>query len=197
MVCPTCDSRECSLTLSGSAYLNMRFESFLREKFKAHADTILGSPKSSNARETRNLNQLMSRFENGYKERFPYRRHEQEEFICIIDTSGSEYALAQTGFEDGRVVFSAETMETKVFSPVAEQVGALVREQLAKALKVDGKPVGNVYLVGGFGTSEYLHGFLSAMIGKNSQPQVVYTQDAQQMISVSTVSLMARATNRL
>ena len=54
--------------------------------------------------------------------------------------------------DDGNIVLSAEELNEKIYIPVFDQVMTLIKEQLDQVPQVN-----SLYLVGGFGCSEYLY----------------------------------------
>lgn len=100
-----------------------------------------------------------------------YRDDESIEYYDIEVPAGAlQYIRMEFLNEDNHLIFTRKELRDKVFSPVLNQVVSLVRQQLTQ---VD-EYVEAIFLVGGFGCSEYLYDILKSefegIVGEIAMP---------------------------
>jgi hypothetical protein len=123
----------------GSVFLDRRMRKLLKKKFKEYLSTIPAS-----AFET-----MMDTFVDLIKPQFD---GVDDQFIQLPAAMNLDSLNNPAiGLEDGTLVVSAQELKTEVFEPVIRDVLALVEEQLVKAQTMQA-----IFLVGGFGSSNYL-----------------------------------------
>ncbi|KAI8081766.1 uncharacterized protein BX664DRAFT_341244 [Halteromyces radiatus] len=126
----------------GSTFLDQNMEQLIREKFE-HFGPV----------NQRAMDQMMSVFVERIKPQFD--DDGEDHFIPIPFTMGyPNNDNMEVGIMDGTLIFTTDELKEKVFDPVVEKVIRLIRNQLdGSALK----PVDAIFMVGGFGKSNYLH----------------------------------------
>ncbi|CAM0137413.1 hypothetical protein VKS41_003227 [Umbelopsis sp. WA50703] len=123
----------------GSVFLDRRMRKLLKKKFKEYLSTIPAS-----AFET-----MMDTFVDLIKPQFD---GVDDQFIQLPAAMNLDSLNNPAiGLEDGTLVVSAQELKTEVFEPVIRDVLALIEEQLVKAQTMQA-----IFLVGGFGSSNYL-----------------------------------------
>ncbi|KAI5794262.1 hypothetical protein DFH27DRAFT_127268 [Peziza echinospora] len=85
---------------------------------------------------------------------------EDEKFFCPVPGAPDDRTR---GIKGGFLVISKEEMKG-IFLPIFGQIEALINNQVKTAEKRSNRSVTGILLVGGFGSSEYLHGHLSSRI---------------------------------
>lgn len=173
------------LKLVGSTYLDVRFLSYTREKFGTYADMILGSATAHEEdKSARVRRDLMKKFG---EEKTTFEFDSVDPIIMWLDDSNKEDAFEALGYPDGKFVIPAHDLHDQVFRPVIEEIKVHVLRQLDLACKANrSRPVDHIYMVGGFGCSNYLRKALVAAVEQLPYPpKIVKVDNAQQMISVS------------
>lgn len=123
----------------GSVFLDRRMRKLLKKKFKEYLSSIPAS-----AFET-----MMDSFVDLIKPQFD---GVEDQFISLpaamnLDSLNNP----NIGLEDGMLCITAAELKQEVFEPVIREVLALIEDQLIKAHSLQA-----VFLVGGFGSSNYL-----------------------------------------
>lgn len=126
----------------GSTFLDKNMEQLIRDRFKHFGDV-----------NTRAMEQMMTVFVEKIKPQFD--DDDEDHFIPIPFAMGYPNGdNAEAGIMDGTLMFTADELKAKVFDPVVHRVLQLISNQLdGSALK----PVDAIFMVGGFGKSNYLH----------------------------------------
>ncbi|KAF9932258.1 Heat shock 70 kDa protein 12A [Mortierella alpina] len=126
----------------GSVFLDERMEILLRKKFSKWQDKGL-----TNA----NWSSLMESFIHNVK---PLFDGIDDQYITMPAVPGradlTDYGI---GLEEGVLTLNAEEMKREVFDPVVDDVLHLIQNQLQQT----GLLCHAIFLVGGFGCSQYLH----------------------------------------
>lgn len=123
----------------GSVFLDRRMRKLLKKKFKEYLSSIPAS-----AFET-----MMDSFVDLIKPQFD---GVEDQFISLPAAMNLDSLNNPTiGLEDGMLCITAAELKQEVFEPVIREVLALVEDQLIKAHSLQA-----VFLVGGFGSSNYL-----------------------------------------
>ncbi|KAI8065127.1 hypothetical protein BC940DRAFT_304851 [Gongronella butleri] len=123
----------------GSVFLDRRMRKLLKKKFKDYLSSIPAS-----AFET-----MMDIFVDLIKPQFDGM---EDQFITLPASMNLESLTNPTiGLEDGVLCITAAELKQEVFEPVIKEVLALIEDQLIKAGSLQA-----VFLVGGFGSSNYL-----------------------------------------
>ncbi|KAI8328731.1 hypothetical protein BC941DRAFT_444455 [Chlamydoabsidia padenii] len=123
----------------GSVFLDRRMRKLLKKKFKEYLSSIPAS-----AFET-----MMDTFVDLIKPQFD---GVEDQFISLPASMNLESLTNPSiGLEDGMLCIAASELKNEVFEPVFNEVLALIEDQLIKAGTMQA-----VFLVGGFGSSNYL-----------------------------------------
>jgi molecular chaperone DnaK (HSP70) len=123
----------------GSVFLDRRFRKLLKKKFKAHLGSIPAS-----AFET-----MMDTFVEAIKPQFD---GVDEQFVTLPASMNlGSLNDPSIGLEEGTLRLTGHELKTEVFEPVIREVLALVEDQHMKADSLQA-----IFLVGGFGSSNYL-----------------------------------------
>ncbi|KAI7877639.1 actin-like ATPase domain-containing protein [Lichtheimia hyalospora FSU 10163] len=123
----------------GSVFLDRRMRKLLKKKFKEYLSSIPAS-----AFET-----MMDTFVDLIKPQFDGI---DDQFISLPASMNLDSLnKPEIGLEDGTLCITAAELKQEVFEPVIREVLALVEDQLIKAQSLQA-----VFLVGGFGSSNYL-----------------------------------------
>lgn len=125
----------------------------------------------------------MSQFE---KIKTAFEFNSADPIIMWLTDIGREEEFDAAGCCDGKYVVPASDMHEEVFKPVVDEIKVHVLRQLHAAYTAnDAKPVDYIYMVGGFGCSNYLRKALEQGVsGVPRPPKIVKVEGAQQMISV-------------
>ncbi|CAO3589013.1 unnamed protein product [Absidia cylindrospora] len=126
----------------GSVFLDQNMEQLIRDRFRQFGQV-----------NQRAMDQMMTTFVERIKPQFD--DDDEDHFIPIPFSMGyPNNNDDDVGIIDGTLIFSAEELKEKVFEPVVLRVLQLISNQLdGSALK----PVDAIFMVGGFGKSNYLH----------------------------------------
>ncbi|ORZ10128.1 hypothetical protein BCR42DRAFT_494628 [Absidia repens] len=126
----------------GSVFLDQNMEQLIRDRFRQFGQV-----------NQRAMDQMMTTFVERIKPQFD--DDDEDHFIPIPFSMGyPNNNDEEAGIIDGTLIFSAEELKEKVFEPVVLRVLQLISNQLdGSALK----PVDAIFMVGGFGKSNYLH----------------------------------------
>ncbi|KAI9308454.1 hypothetical protein BJ944DRAFT_174820 [Cunninghamella echinulata] len=123
----------------GSVFLDRRMRKLLKKKFKEYLSSIPAS-----AFET-----MMDTFVDLIKPQFD---GVEDQFITLPASMNLESLTNPAiGLEDGMLCITAAELKQEVFEPVIKEVLALIEDQLIKAGSMQA-----IFLVGGFGSSNYL-----------------------------------------
>lgn len=123
----------------GSVFLDRRMRKLLKRKFRDYLSSIPAS-----AFET-----MMDQFVDTIKPQFD---GDGDQYILIPASMNlSSLNNSEIGIVDGTLCLKAEELRNDVFEPVIKEVLALIEEQLVKAQTLQA-----IFLVGGFGSSNYL-----------------------------------------
>ncbi|CAO3651187.1 unnamed protein product [Cunninghamella blakesleeana] len=123
----------------GSVFLDRRMRKLLKKKFKEYLSSIPAS-----AFET-----MMDTFVDLIKPQFD---GVEDQFITLPASMNLESLTNPAiGLEDGVLCITAAELKQEVFEPVIKEVLALIEDQLIKAGSLQA-----IFLVGGFGSSNYL-----------------------------------------
>lgn len=123
----------------GSVFLDRRMRKLLKRKFK---DYLASVPASA-------FEAMMDQFVDLIKPQF---EGEEDHFMNLPAAMNLEELTNKSiGLEDGVLCLPASELKSEVFEPVILDVIALINEQLVKAQRLNA-----IFLVGGFGTSNYL-----------------------------------------
>ncbi|CAO3593678.1 unnamed protein product [Absidia cylindrospora] len=123
----------------GSVFLDRRMRKLLKKKFKEYLSSIPAS-----AFET-----MMDTFVDLIKPQFD---GVEDQFISLPASMNLESLTNPAiGLEDGMLCITAQELKQDVFEPVIKEVLALIEDQLIKAGTMQA-----IFLVGGFGSSNYL-----------------------------------------
>ncbi|KAI8377729.1 uncharacterized protein BYT42DRAFT_571382 [Radiomyces spectabilis] len=123
----------------GSVFLDRRMRKLLKKKFKEYLSSIPAS-----AFET-----MMDTFIDLIKPQFD---GVEEQFISLPASMNlGSLDNPAIGLEDGTLCLTAAELKQEVFEPVIKEVLALIEDQLLKAGTMQA-----IFLVGGFGSSNYL-----------------------------------------
>ncbi|GAA5810232.1 hypothetical protein MFLAVUS_011021 [Mucor flavus] len=123
----------------GSVFLDRRMRKLLKKKFKEYLSSIPAS-----AFET-----MMDTFVDLIKPQFDGI---EDQFISLPASMNlGSLNNAAIGLEEGMLCLTANELRTDVFEPVVKEVLNLIEDQLVKAGSLQA-----VFLVGGFGSSNYL-----------------------------------------
>ncbi|KAF9966478.1 Heat shock 70 kDa protein 12A [Mortierella alpina] len=126
----------------GSVFLDERMESLLRQKFSKWQEKGL-----TNA----NWSSLMENFIHNVK---PLFDGIEDQYITMPAVPGrADMTDYDIGLEEGVLTLNAEEMRREVFDPVVDDVLRLIHNQLQQT----GFLCHAIFLVGGFGCSQYLH----------------------------------------
>ncbi|CEP19416.1 hypothetical protein [Parasitella parasitica] len=124
----------------GSVFLDRRMRKFLKKRFRNHLSSI---PASA-------FENMMDIFVELIKPQFD---GVDDQYITLPAAMNLEPRLKETieGLEDGLLYLKAEELKNDVFEPVIKEVINLCEEQFLKAGGLSA-----IFLVGGFGSSNYL-----------------------------------------
>ncbi|KAF9580783.1 hypothetical protein BGW38_002429 [Lunasporangiospora selenospora] len=124
----------------GSTFVDQNFEKLLVKKFATQGITL--PPKV--------LAKVMEKFIDDIKPLFDGETEHHLDLpsnACFEDIPNE----AAIGVDDGTLILDTDELREKVFDPVVVQVFELIDQQLVNA-----KSCSTIFLVGGFGSSEYL-----------------------------------------
>ena len=143
--------------LCGSAFLNYRFESHVKER--------LGE-----ARFAEIMNKKQKTWQMGLKyfEEFVKRNFNEEEHSEVNVPFPGLPDDEEAGIDCGFMVMSAEQIK-EIFEPVVKEVCELVQGQVS-GIREKGGVVSGIVLVGGFGQSNYLYKRLKAHFNSAAPP---------------------------
>ncbi|KAF9930720.1 hypothetical protein FBU30_000098 [Linnemannia zychae] len=134
----------------GSVFLDERMEALLRRKFSKWNEKGL-TPA--------NWTQIMDAFIHQVK---PLFDGIEDQYINMPAVPGrSDMTDYDIGLEDGVLTLSAEEMRREVFDPVVDDVLRLIQHQL----QLTGFNCHAIFMVGGFGSSDYLNTRVKAEFG--------------------------------
>ncbi|KAG0744279.1 hypothetical protein G6F26_008182 [Rhizopus arrhizus] len=123
----------------GSVFLDRRMRKLLKKKFKEYLSTIPASAFES----------MMDNFVELIKPQFD---GVEDQFITLPASMNlASLNNPAIGLEDGMLCLTAAELKKEVFEPVIKEVLNLCEEQLQKAQRLEA-----IFLVGGFGSSNYL-----------------------------------------
>ncbi|KAI9312722.1 hypothetical protein BX666DRAFT_1985910 [Dichotomocladium elegans] len=123
----------------GSIFLDRKMRKLLKKKFKPYLASI---PASS-------FETMMDTFVEMIKPQFD---GVEDHYITLPASMNlSSLTNAEIGLEDGILKLTADELKREVFEPVIREVIALIQDQLVKAQSLQA-----IFLVGGFGSSNYL-----------------------------------------
>ncbi|EIE85698.1 hypothetical protein RO3G_10408 [Rhizopus delemar RA 99-880] len=123
----------------GSVFLDRRMRKLLKKKFKEYLSTIPASAFES----------MMDTFVELIKPQFD---GVEDQFITLPASMNlASLNNPAIGLEDGMLCLTAAELKKDVFEPVIKEVLNLCEEQLQKAQRLEA-----IFLVGGFGSSNYL-----------------------------------------
>ncbi|KAG1146232.1 hypothetical protein G6F37_011918 [Rhizopus arrhizus] len=123
----------------GSVFLDRRMRKLLKKKFKEYLSTIPASAFES----------MMDTFVELIKPQFD---GVEDQFITLPASMNlASLNNPDIGLEDGMLCLTAAELKKDVFEPVIKEVLNLCEEQLQKAQRLEA-----IFLVGGFGSSNYL-----------------------------------------
>ncbi|KAI8372829.1 uncharacterized protein BYT42DRAFT_578166 [Radiomyces spectabilis] len=132
--------------LCGSAYIDLRMCELLKNKFGDHADDM---PLCT-------LEMIMDTFVEKIKPNFDGK----EDQYLEIPATACQFIEPHLLNEDGCVVLEVQELVEKVFDPVFNDIKVLVDEQIERA----NTSIDAIFLVGGFGCSEFLYETLKAHV---------------------------------
>ncbi|KAH7034414.1 hypothetical protein BKA57DRAFT_521441 [Linnemannia elongata] len=130
----------------GSVFLDRHMRRLLEEKFGHHASNFPANI----------IPNIVDTFANAIKPQFDGI---EDQFLllppsrCFEDLEDPE----AVGISDGYMVLTAAELKENVFEPVIKDVLSLIQEQLTQS-----KDCGAIFLVGGFGSSNYLYSRVKA-----------------------------------
>ncbi|KAF9577342.1 Heat shock 70 kDa protein 12A [Lunasporangiospora selenospora] len=135
----------------GSVFLDRRFRTLLEDRFKKQDVSISAVT----------ISQMVDTFANEIK---PHFDEKEDQYLRLtarwnLDATSNHAAL---GIEEDSMVFTGQELKEHVFDPVVEDVIKLIEIQLLQAPKCS-----TIFLVGGFGSSDYL----SRRIRKQLEPR--------------------------
>ncbi|KAI9490489.1 hypothetical protein BDB00DRAFT_837393 [Zychaea mexicana] len=124
----------------GSAYIDNNMRQWLLDRLGSYAEHV----------STCTLENIMESFVEKIK---PYFCGEGDQYLTVPATMMQlRQHIDDLIDEDGNILLSAAELDSKIYVPVFDQVISLIQEQLDQAPQVN-----SLYLVGGFGCSEYLY----------------------------------------
>ncbi|KAG2191590.1 hypothetical protein INT46_008889 [Mucor plumbeus] len=125
----------------GSVFLDQKFKILMQEKLGEQAKTL---PAAA-------LNNLMDQFVDNIKPEFDGL---DDQYISLpVSISLDDLNTDDDCLDEGTMALRADELKEKVFEPVVERVIALLEKQYNA---VPDKKVSCIFLVGGFGSSNYL-----------------------------------------
>ncbi|OZJ06414.1 hypothetical protein BZG36_00543 [Bifiguratus adelaidae] len=123
----------------GSGFLDERMRDFLKRKLQYHVGRI---PESAFENVMENFVDLIKPEFDGY----------EDHFLQLPASMGlGDLTVDEIGLENGVLHLPAEELRAEVFEPVIQQVLALIEGQLQQSPNLSA-----IFLVGGFGQSNYL-----------------------------------------
>ncbi|KAF9991742.1 hypothetical protein BGZ80_001587 [Entomortierella chlamydospora] len=135
----------------GSIFLDERMEALLRRRFSKWQEKGLTAA---------NWVQLMDTFIHNVK---PLFDGIEDQYIPMPPVPGrADLTDYDIGLEDGTLTVTAEEMRREVFDPVVDDVLRLIQHQLQQT----NYQCHAIFLVGGFGSSGYLHTRVKSEFGK-------------------------------
>ncbi|KAF9346752.1 Heat shock 70 kDa protein 12A [Mortierella sp. AD094] len=135
----------------GSIFLDERMEALLRRRFSKWQEKGLTAA---------NWVQLMDTFIHNVK---PLFDGVEDQYIPMPPVPGrADLTDYDIGLEDGTLTVTAEEMRREVFDPVVNDVLRLIQHQLQQT----NYQCHAIFLVGGFGSSSYLHSRVKSEFGK-------------------------------
>lgn len=175
-ISPTLKMKEAAVGvggLYGSVYLNDRFESLVKERIGAGAfDKMTRQAKE----------EMMTYFDTCLKKTFSNTK-EADDDDYDDDDDLDEFPCPVPGVPDNHIagVITESLMLTRedvqsIFDPIFEKITTMVQEQVAEAEANTGRPVTGIILVGGFGSSEYLHQHLEEKVKGAYTQQILVLQ---------------------
>ncbi|RUP21540.1 hypothetical protein BC936DRAFT_139176 [Jimgerdemannia flammicorona] len=134
----------------GSVFLDKNMRELLKTKFSQHTQEV---PEAA-------LAAMMDEFIDLIKPNFD---GVDEQFLKLPAIPGlDDLTNDSIGLEDGVLCLTAQEIKDLVFEPVILDILNLIREQLRQSPRCDA-----IFLVGGFGTSNYLHQRVDQEFGRS------------------------------
>ncbi|KAF8436715.1 hypothetical protein BGX38DRAFT_1213699 [Terfezia claveryi] len=175
-VAPTLKVKEAAVGvggLYGSVYLNDSFEKLVKERI---------GEVQFNKMTQQGKEEMTSYFDTCLKKTFSISRNEDDddyddedgldEFPCPVPGVPDNH---DAGVITESLMLTREDVQS-IFDPIFEKITAMVQEQVAEAESNIQRPVTGIILVGGFGSSEYLHQHLENNVKGGYQQQLAVLQ---------------------
>ncbi|KAI8148535.1 hypothetical protein BJV82DRAFT_592445 [Fennellomyces sp. T-0311] len=133
----------------GSAYIDNNMRQWLLDRLGSHQGQV----------STCTLENIMECFTEKIK---PYFTGEGDQYLSVPAVMNQlREELDGLINEDGNIMLSSDELNQQVYMPIFTKVMALIEEQLEQA----GTNVNALFLVGGFGCSEYLYSVVKSCFG--------------------------------
>ncbi|KAG0196227.1 hypothetical protein BGX28_010411 [Mortierella sp. GBA30] len=141
--------------MCGSIFIDKNFRDLVIQKFRSQGQTLSDEVVSSLVQQFAYYVKPTFEGDNDLIIRFA---HSESLFQIMSEINGEAIGI---NAEDGAMTFKAEEVREILFDPVVEQVLQLIGEQLDKT-----KDCSAIFLVGGFGSSQYLWNRVSKQFGR-------------------------------